>query len=121
MPSILFPLLLNFINLAIMSVELLSKVEYSNLLSINWNEQKIQTNFRLIVDALGMQQQTTSSLQAQIDKIREEMSHVVNKTENKVQTSMKEVLAPAVSSKSIAPQPSAESNDKLLTDLAKEI
>lgn len=62
-----------------MSVELLSKVEYSNLLSINWNEQKIQTNFRLIVDALGMQQQTNSSLQSQIDRLREEMVNARNK------------------------------------------
>jgi hypothetical protein len=36
-----------------MKKTLLSGVEYSNLLQINWNEQKIQNNFRLIVDALS--------------------------------------------------------------------
>jgi hypothetical protein len=45
-----------------MTAELLARVEYANLLSINWNEQKIQTNFRLIVDALNQEQAGGSEL-----------------------------------------------------------
>ena len=36
-----------------MKKQILAGVEFSNLLQINWNEQKIQTNFKLIVDALA--------------------------------------------------------------------
>jgi hypothetical protein len=45
-----------------MMTELLGRVEYSNLLTINWNEQKIQTNFKLIVDAISQQQTDSSGL-----------------------------------------------------------
>lgn len=56
-----------------MTAEILAKVEYANLLSINWNEQKIQTNFRLIVDALNQQQFGGSELKTEVERLKEEM------------------------------------------------
>lgn len=57
-----------------MTAEILAKVEYSNLLSISWNEQKIQTNFRLLVDALSQQQAGDSELRSDIQRLKEEVA-----------------------------------------------
>lgn len=66
-----------------MAAELLGKVEYSNLLQINWNEQKIQTNFRLIVEAMQTQQADNANIKDQLSSLREEIERVDKKTSGK--------------------------------------
>lgn len=62
-----------------MSAELLAKVEFANLLSINWNEQKLQTNFRLIVDAIGQQHAGESQLKSELQHVKEELTRLTQR------------------------------------------
>lgn len=53
--------------------KLLSAVELTNLLQINWNEQKIQNNFKVIVDALSDQETSTRTFREDIEGLKEEI------------------------------------------------
>lgn len=51
-------------------------MEYTNLLQINWNEQKLQTNFRLIVEAVQGYQLGNSKLKGEVDWLKEEVQRL---------------------------------------------
>lgn len=54
-----------------MKKQLLANVEYANLLQINWNEQKIQNNFKIIVDALADQEKDKKDLRDDLDLLKD--------------------------------------------------
>ena len=54
----------------------LASVEFANLLQINWNEQKIQNNFKTIVDAITEGDKDRLILKEEVQSLKDEVEFI---------------------------------------------